>query len=144
MKRNSDGQGVIAGVDTDIEAKDKKYKSEKRRHANILTDAMQYLTEVVSQVQRDETYRAVSILEIARAVMTGIKALGSKSGYTGTIKVTVRPKLEKCKVECSYNTVIFEDDRPAGKAINKKLLYGEADVFTPIDCDDFDERQLSR
>jgi len=142
MKANKNGQGVIPDVDTGTQTEDKKYLAEKRRFAGIITETMEQLSSYVHTTQSIQTYRANMILEIAMAVMCGIQECASKSGSTGTIRVVVRPVIEKCKVELSYNTVLYENDSAVGKVINKKRLYDGESAFMPIDCEDFDERQI--
>ena len=140
-RANKDGQTVVPGVDTDSESDNKKYQAEKRRFADIITNTMERLTTYVSVTQQKQTYRANMVLDIVMAVIGGINECASKSGDTGTIRIVIRPQLDKCKVELSYNTVLYENEKAVGKVINKKELFGKKELFQPIDYDDFDERQ---
>lgn len=141
MKTDSKGRGIIPGVESDIEYKDRKYQEERSIFSNILSNTMEELTSLVSIVSADETYKCNQVLEMAAAVIRGIKEIESKAGRTGSVRVTIRPELEKCKVEATYNNPLWNEEKSKiiGKITNKPALYDKEHVSAPVHCEQYDE-----
>lgn len=140
MKNNSDGQGVIDGVDTDIEYNEKQFKREQRMYAELKTDTMKQFTQMVSTIADMGTYRSIQILDVAMAVMRGYLEIGKKAEFKGSIKVIVRPELTRTQVEASYGNLLFDDnqEKVIGKMTKKPVLYDQEYVSIPRYCPQFD------
>jgi hypothetical protein len=139
MRENENGQGVIDGVETDQELYAKKVMAERARISELNDELLRHHGKQMAKLSSKETYRSISIMKAALAVLVGLQEFAEKSNDNGTIRIKSDELLKKCSVTITYKTPLIENNTWTGMQTNKKALIPPGGHEEPIEIVEFDE-----
>jgi len=137
MRNNEDGQGVIPGVATTQEIIMEDFRDEHFRLENLFLDKHHTLTNLVSKVSSNQTYKNLNKIIAVCNILESMLDLETKNVDIGKINYALDAK-QNMKIKYSYKKNIYNDDEDCiiGKEtlnIDKYEGYCE-----PLVCKGFD------